>query len=1113
MNTAVPSVSARAALQLLQHSRTSAAAARHRLTTGLKVERPADGVRSWSSALGLRSKAEYFGYLQDRFDATTALIVSAQAQLGPVQKVLGEIGAQLTAAQAPGADLAAVQSSLDTLRDRLRMLSSGAVHLGNNLLRTDSDASGYASREFWPFSDVGGSTPEIAPVGIDRSQIALYDSGSAASGLLQRGLDLSGLNGLIDPAPSLDFLSGVPSETTPNSGVGPSLAGLGGTASAAAGLDAVVPSTAGLSGTPSVSGAIDRQPPSTAGLSGSASAVAGAAATPATAVVGTANGLGYLSGDTAQMQTTYNGVSRTLNVYMRNVSSAATLQSELQRALDTAYGNGQLTARVAADNTISISSVSTGAAQSLSVTGVTMLDGDDKTTSTLNLSTQYSWNSSPNATIGGRGVTAQISRSPDLSQIDQSDRLQLRIAGRDASNRIELVDVTVLLTGVTNEASLASAINGAIASAGYGGSYGAGLEDGTNHVLVYTKVANGDIAVISVAASNGNGVVAANPGFATGSATGNAAVAASVTTGSGFGGPITIEDGAAIGFNLLIDGSATAIRIDRDTVDDALAGRGGYTPGSGVIASTAAYALVVQQALSDANVRNVSVVASGNRLVFTKTGWNATSGTLGLGGVTATATDVAASVTTGSNFSGPITIAPNAELDFDVTVDGATTRVALTHDLVQSVLGTDGVISSAGRLAQVVNAGLVAAGVTGVTAAASGQRITLTRTVAGTGSVGFGNVSTNAVATRAVTTAGSAFSGPMTIEDGASLTFDLGLDGGAAKAVTIDKSVIDAALAGRSGYVAGSGRIADAASYAAVVQEALAQAGIAGVTVGQSGGRLTFTRDAAGAGSIALTNVTAHAGAASRVFLTGADFTAPIAVEGHATIAFDVAANGGATKHVVIDEATVDAALAGEDGYVAGSGRIETAAQLAKVFDRALADAGVTGVSTAYRGKRLAIVVAGGGTPAVSNLSSGTIRFTGSDLSLDQIDLTGTFFTDLDGGERNLFLDALSAGVRQRLADVMTAGRLLTAAQARIDDQTDFLAGLQAMLSGAADRLTMADLNAEQARVTALQAKQQLALNALQILNATNANVLKLFEPSVVTPKDAAGPSNGTEPD
>jgi len=77
--------------------------------------------------------------------------------------------------------------------------------------------------------------------------------------------------------------------------------------------------------------------------------------------------------------------------------------------------------------------------------------------------------------------------------------------------------------------------------------------------------------------------------------------------------------------------------------------------------------------------------------------------------------------------------------------------------------------------------------------------------------------------------------------------------------------------------------------------------------------------------------------------------------------------------------------------------------------------------------------------------------------------------------------------------NVLTAGAELGAAEKRIESQIDFVSKLMSSIEKGIGALVDADMNAESARLAALQVQQQLGVQALSIANQNGQNILALF--------------------
>ncbi|RCL02531.1 MAG: flagellin [Candidatus Tokpelaia sp. JSC188] len=113
-------------------------------------------------------------------------------------------------------------------------------------------------------------------------------------------------------------------------------------------------------------------------------------------------------------------------------------------------------------------------------------------------------------------------------------------------------------------------------------------------------------------------------------------------------------------------------------------------------------------------------------------------------------------------------------------------------------------------------------------------------------------------------------------------------------------------------------------------------------------------------------------------------------------------------------------------------------------------------------------------------------------------DMTLTDFVNLDLKGINA---AALEGIASHLQEItiassnnaLAAGAELGAAEKRIDTQVDFLSKLTASLDKGIGALVDADMNAESARLSALQVQQQLAIQSLAIANQNSQNILTLF--------------------
>ena len=89
--------------------------------------------------------------------------------------------------------------------------------------------------------------------------------------------------------------------------------------------------------------------------------------------------------------------------------------------------------------------------------------------------------------------------------------------------------------------------------------------------------------------------------------------------------------------------------------------------------------------------------------------------------------------------------------------------------------------------------------------------------------------------------------------------------------------------------------------------------------------------------------------------------------------------------------------------------------------------------------------------------------------------------------------DNLLTHVEKVLVDLSNGAANLGAAKSRIDMQKDFVSNLQDAIDRGVGQLVDADMEAESARLSALQVQQQLGIQALSIANSNTQNILSLF--------------------
>ncbi len=106
--------------------------------------------------------------------------------------------------------------------------------------------------------------------------------------------------------------------------------------------------------------------------------------------------------------------------------------------------------------------------------------------------------------------------------------------------------------------------------------------------------------------------------------------------------------------------------------------------------------------------------------------------------------------------------------------------------------------------------------------------------------------------------------------------------------------------------------------------------------------------------------------------------------------------------------------------------------------------------------------------------------------SVLDLDVSGA---DID----NAALDKMLAGIEKAAGGLATAASTLGAANNRVALQTTLVKSLSDAIDRGIGAMVDADMNAESARLSALQVQQQLGVQALSIANQSTQNILSLF--------------------
>lgn len=114
---------------------------------------------------------------------------------------------------------------------------------------------------------------------------------------------------------------------------------------------------------------------------------------------------------------------------------------------------------------------------------------------------------------------------------------------------------------------------------------------------------------------------------------------------------------------------------------------------------------------------------------------------------------------------------------------------------------------------------------------------------------------------------------------------------------------------------------------------------------------------------------------------------------------------------------------------------------------------------------------------------------TAADFKLSTLDISSLTDSTAD----LTTLDEYISGADAAISELTTAATDLGSVSSRIDIQSDFVSNLSDAIERGVSQLVDADLNEESTKLQALQAQQQLGIQALSIANSNSQNILSLF--------------------
>jgi len=191
-----------------------------------------------------------------------------------------------------------------------------------------------------------------------------------------------------------------------------------------------------------------------------------------------------------------------------------------------------------------------------------------------------------------------------------------------------------------------------------------------------------------------------------------------------------------------------------------------------------------------------------------------------------------------------------------------------------------------------------------------------------------------------------------------------------------------------------------------------------------------------------------------------------LVLEEGGVVSFTVAVNGG-------DAVTVELTRGAEDWTEAD-------------FQKALSDAGVSGVTVAFTSGKLTLTNEEEGAAKTVTIDDLAIK----DVAVNEnVTVTNFKINEKSREELGRYL----TDVENALKAVTTAASDLGAIKTRISSQSDFVGKIMDAVDRGVGQLVDADMEQESSRLQALQVQQQLGIQALSIANSNTQNILSLF--------------------
>jgi flagellin len=173
--------SAITALQSLRKTQNSLGTAQREISTGLKISSASDNASTWAIAESMKSDKSVLMTVSDSLSGAESALNVASAAVKSAIDVMTKIKSNVAQAQAPGADMAKILTSIEQLGKQLSSVVSSATFTGLNFL----DGSATSPMAFIASYTNGSGTNDSVIGTVDLALTTLIDSAGGGTGILE----------------------------------------------------------------------------------------------------------------------------------------------------------------------------------------------------------------------------------------------------------------------------------------------------------------------------------------------------------------------------------------------------------------------------------------------------------------------------------------------------------------------------------------------------------------------------------------------------------------------------------------------------------------------------------------------------------------------------------------------------------------------------------------------------------------------------------------------------------------------------------------------------------------------------------------------------------------